>query len=80
MYPNPATDYVKLEVYSSINDEASITVYDLSGRAVIRKAMVLTAGENTVSLETAELSKGIYMLEIATGENGSVKQRLMIGQ
>lgn len=54
LYPNPASDFVNV----AVNDEAEITVYDLSGKAVMH-------GNNTRFAVNA-LPAGVYLVKVVT--------------
>ena len=67
VYPNPVAEQVNLNFNMDRTESISIVINDLSGRAVTAVSEhVLNAGVNHLSLNTNELSKGIYMLVIST--------------
>ena len=69
IYPNPATDYVVVK--SSMNAEATVTIYNIVGQAVQQFNKDLHVGENTLSID---LQSGIYFCNInANGFNKTVK-------
>lgn len=67
VYPNPVAEQVNLNFNMERTESISIVINDLSGRAVTAASdHVLNAGVNHLTLNTNELSKGIYMLVIST--------------
>jgi hypothetical protein len=65
VYPNPATDIVKLSFTLQKNEKIVIIVYDLSGNIVINKAKTnLIQGTQTISLNTSQLKDGSYFIRV----------------
>ncbi len=63
-YPNPAGAALNLSVQSPVNAEARIRVYNLTGAVVIDVAANLTEGGTTVTLPTAQLPAGQYLVQL----------------
>ena len=70
MYPNPASDIVRM-TFGVQPACSEVAVYDIAGRKVL--AMPIEAGMNSVSLNTAALANGIYMVRM-----GSSVQKLVV--
>jgi hypothetical protein len=70
LYPNPASASISLIVTAPANDKISIVVTDFAGRVVMQKTSAISAGDNKLSLNVAQLSAGSYMIK-AISENGS---------
>lgn len=68
LYPNPAHN----TVYIQSKNEASVTIYDVSGRLVASKKSVTSNG-----IDVSNLSKGIYVAQI-TSEEKTTSVRLVI--
>jgi hypothetical protein len=77
LYPNPATDRLNIRFESGESSQATLRLYDASGRVVRTQAMEVIAGENTVTMELIDLSTGMYFFELQTVE-GSTRQTIMI--
>ncbi len=78
VYPNPAN--ANANVTFSLNNTAdvNITVTDLSGKVVYTDALGnVAAGTTEVSLNTASLSEGVYMINVAAN-NAVSTQKLVI--
>lgn len=72
IYPNPATDFINIDITENNGETFEIQLFDLTGK-VWRKA-VLNNGKRR--LEVSELAAGVYFLEII-GEEGSVVKRIL---
>lgn len=70
MYPNPTNGVVSIR-NKQLNN-ASITVYDLNGRALLSKKLNSTASEINIS----NLSNGLYIFRVQT-ENGEFAKRII---
>ncbi|MGH7724775.1 MAG: T9SS type A sorting domain-containing protein [Candidatus Eiseniibacteriota bacterium] len=65
--PNPVGDTIQLEVESSTPSLATVTVYDLAGRAVLRENLrVAPEGMSMVQvrLDRASLAPGVYFAKV----------------
>ncbi len=67
-YPVPAENrlYVLMPA-QSISGDAMVNIADATGR-IIRKEQLAMPGNRKLELNTADLAKGIYFLDIVTGE------------
>lgn len=64
IYPNPAIDYIQIELNSNQNGLVSITLFDAVGRQVFHQQMASNA-----RIELTGLARGIYTL-VASDANG----------
>ncbi|HET8573343.1 MAG TPA: T9SS type A sorting domain-containing protein [Edaphocola sp.] len=64
VYPNPAKDYLMLQVADQ-NTIEQAALYDISGREV-EKAGYGPSGQNKVKVRTGNLPSGIYLLRVKT--------------
>jgi hypothetical protein len=71
-YPNPANDYVTLEIPESVKAEA-VALYDLNGKQVA----VWTDLESKTELNISSFEKGIYILQLQS-LSGVLNQKLII--
>jgi hypothetical protein len=73
VYPNPTSGSVTIDL-SAINENMSrITVYDVTGRAVIDMQLNAGSANKIYTLNTTPLSTGVYMIE-ATGNSKYVQK------
>jgi uncharacterized protein (TIGR02145 family) len=64
IYPNPANHSSRLEFYNSGAGNASIEVYDFSGRLLIHASFQLDAGSHAFAI--GGLKAGIYLVKLNT--------------
>ena len=60
VYPNPASDYIRIDVQDDLAGQEILVKLLSSGGAVVRKA---TTSGSSVTLNTEGLSEGIYMYQ-----------------
>ena len=71
VYPNPFTDYIK--VNSDIKDEMKFVITDMSGRAILNTDAV--SGDAEIS--TTELASGVYFLRGISGDKQLFSAKLI---
>lgn len=78
VYPNPASDVVRLDINAQRSTDVTIILADLEGRAIgaIYKGSLLT-GMNNVSVALPAVAKGFYLLMIHTAD-GVVAKKVLI--
>lgn len=70
IYPNPITGNGFIAFNSLEATEQLISIYDISGRVVYEKTYAIKLGENKLTLETTNLTKGMYFIHLADGAEG----------
>lgn len=77
VYPNPAANNISVNIATNKDIKAVVSIIDMLGRNVnIQKDAVLNAGNNTISFDVNNLSKGIYFINIAT-EDGTMQAKFV---
>ena len=72
IYPNPARDYISLDLRSPSDEDAILEVYDLSGRLLLHEAARLSSGPNNLTIKLpAEIAAGNYILSVQTANGKS---------
>jgi hypothetical protein len=64
VYPNPVQNN-RVSIFSSIDGEKEITLFDMNGRTVLQKRM------NTNELDLSTVNKGVYLLQTKVGASSS---------
>ena len=64
-YPNPANDFVKLQINSRKNSPCSISIYDLNGNIVNNRKVKITEGNQIISTNISRLPSGLYSMKIS---------------
>lgn len=78
MFPNPATSNVNVAVNLAKASSVSVQMFDVMGRLVNEiPAQNMTAGDNKIQINTANLSAGVYSVRVQT-ETGSVTKQLSV--
>lgn len=75
VYPNPAAEYVNVELDNAIVRIVNAALYDANGRRVLKQR--LSKGINKIKLQS--LASGLYILAISD-ESKEVKVKLMVAK
>lgn len=68
LYPNPASDYVHLQVSLNQNADITISVFDISGSMVKMEKLYNQFGIIDARIELEGFSKGIYIVRVVSME------------
>ncbi len=68
VYPNPASDILKVSFESFGGADATVRVLDLSGKEVARLDSKNLNGSFNEELNLSRLARGIYLLEVSSGD------------
>ena len=69
MYPNPVSDVLNIQLPTS-TEKAEVSVFDYTGRLVSSK----TISSNDTAIDVQKISKGIYMIRVATNTKIGVQR------
>lgn len=72
LYPNPASDVVTFEYDFGTKANAAVIVRDMSGKVVYNNNLAAYKGTQKVTVPVANLSTGMYMLELSTSTGRSI--------
>ncbi len=64
VYPNPATDMLNIEVNASQSSDVVMSVFNIMGQKVAETNATMNTGINTTSINTNELSSGVYFVTV----------------
>jgi len=71
LFPNPANNYLNIEMETIGTSPSEIRIYDLKGTLCQKELFQPSAsGKHTFSVKTGKLGRGFYLLEV---ENGGLK-------
>jgi len=76
-YPSPASSEITIEFNTPSAQQLKISLYDMAGREVSLVADKLFQGEQTVTLNTSNIAKGMYMLNLQSAD-GTVSRKISI--
>ena len=77
IYPNPTSFDFNLLYEASINELATIKVFDITGKLMSEEKVNQTEGNNKFTIETSTLQTGLYIVELRNSE-GIQTQRLQL--
>ena len=77
LYPNPASQFVQLAIASTEAAAANVSIYTLMGQMVSNETVSLNEGNNVVTLNTNDLTAGVYMINVKTAK-GTSTQKLIV--
>lgn len=77
IWPNPASDYLKIRIHNNGLNRIDLSIFDVSGKVFFRKILERKSGtwENKISL--SGIPKGMYVLQF-TSEKGSTNKNILI--
>lgn len=76
VYPNPFSQTFHISIISQFNENAVVTVFDMTCKIVLQKDLHFNAGENKFDFDELKNSKGLFFIEM-TGNNFSQKLKLI---
>lgn len=80
IYPNPSgeNENAIVQFSGNANEEVKMCIYDVTGKVVTQKTIVLSAsGSNTIELKN-ELSSGMYFVNATSKSGATYNQKLMV--
>ncbi len=81
VYPNPVTNSESLTVAWAVPEplEGQISLYDATGRTVLRVPVHSVSGNGQLNLDIQEMPRGIYLLQLQTA-TGTANRKVVISQ
>lgn len=76
LYPQPATDFVNIDLKNYDQSAIKAKIYDLSGKMVQSSELVVHSRK--VQIETSDLANGVYFITISDKNNESITKKLVI--
>ena len=71
MYPNPVSDKLNIQLPTG-TEKAEVSIFDYRGRLILSK----TISSNNTSIDVQKISKGIYVIRVATKSKIGVQRFL----
>jgi len=66
-YPNPTTGNLRIQWYETANENATISIADVTGREVYKNTMKMAQGAGNTQLDLSNFTDGLYILTIKSG-------------
>jgi hypothetical protein len=67
LFPNPASQAINLSLESSVQNQITLSIFDISGNELQNQTVQTLIGKNNVKINTESLDSGIYFIEIKEG-------------
>ncbi|MBK8585260.1 MAG: T9SS type A sorting domain-containing protein [Bacteroidetes bacterium] len=77
IYPNPARENISIKFFSLQETESTIQFLDINGRIIKLINTIVIDGDNEISIDTQELSNGIYFLKVITPLQNETKRLIV---
>jgi hypothetical protein len=71
VYPNPANDIIAIQLNNMLNDNLSVSLYDMSGRLINKTT--LYQGSTIAYFDTKTLYAGDYLIAVSDGQHKLTK-------
>jgi hypothetical protein len=65
-YPNPANEWLKVNLNVTYGTQFSINLIDIAGGVVLHRSIRANPGGNSIELDVSMLAKGVYILNVTT--------------
>jgi len=79
LYPNPASDATNVWFKAVDNTSYKLRVYDINGRLMLEQNTAkLQEGEQVISINTGNLTSGVYFVSVVGSNSSSVNTKLVI--
>jgi Zn-dependent metalloprotease len=80
IFPNPANDETTVEILTNLDESATVTIIDLTGKTIASQSQEISAAfVNQFNFSLNNLQNGIYFVRVARGEAVST-QKLLIAR
>ena len=77
--PNPAREYINMQISSDNNEELKFEIYDFFGRLVQQKNVGLVNGDVMQQVNLSGFSNGLYIIRLIRSGGTSVSRMFMKG-
>jgi len=77
VFPNPANNFVNIDVKSSKSVTYKVQLFDLSGRILEEKIQESAFGVTRTSLDLSGVKPGLYFIKVSN-QNGFYSQKLIV--
>ncbi|MFH2141076.1 MAG: T9SS type A sorting domain-containing protein [Bacteroidota bacterium] len=78
IYPNPASNYVNIDLADLTKKEVMIFIYDIKGNLIFQELKSANNNEEIKTLDIRNLATGIYFISIKSLNNTVIKKLIVI--
>ncbi len=68
VFPVPSSDKITVDMFSSIDQDFELAIFDAQGKVVHRNGIQILAGENLVPVDITGLENGIYYVRLSSDD------------
>lgn len=79
IYPNPANDFVIVNLESETSGRLEIIITNLMGKAILKSGFDYMAGNNSFKMDVNEYKTGIYFVNVVTSDGSTQITKLIVG-
>ena len=73
VFPNPAKEVLQVQT-NGLTGQATLSIIDAAGRQLYTRDILLQQGSNSMPVNIAQFSNGIYYIRLSNGSNNFTKQ------
>ena len=73
-FPNPAIDYINIEIVSDWNEVANLTLWTIEGQLVYQKEIELAKGHQNTSIDLTKFTPSTYLAVLSIGDRQVIKK------
>ena len=77
VYPNPASDYASISFDSELAGNYTVVITDMSGKKLLQKTGISSAGSNKLYLDIHQLSRGMYIINLLQDNRNNKSLKLI---
>jgi len=74
LYPNPATDRIRLDVFSTATREGMLEIVDVKGGIVKSRKVSVSAGITALDIPVGELATGVWFVKIVCKDSSCLSR------
>ena len=78
IYPNPAFEYVQIEIQTDFEGVADIRIADMTGKTVLAKKQNISKQATAFQIDVTELRDGLYFMMVKTGDIVQTKKMTIV--
>jgi hypothetical protein len=77
IFPNPATDYARIELNVLQHSTVNVQLYDLSGRMISEANHNISVGQSTIEIPVSGLESGLYFVKMTHSNGASISRKII---
>ncbi|MFH0883782.1 MAG: S8/S53 family peptidase, partial [bacterium] len=76
VWPNPTNGFIRLRLQTREGGSAELALFDLLGRQVMRRSVMIVAGVNSLDLSLDGIASGVYLIRVT--QRGETQSRKIV--